>query len=571
MAELSAATRRRVDSAIVDLEDGERVWGAMPLRDRAELLRATRRAVGRNAKRWATQAATMKAIPAGSQLEGEEWLSGPYAVLSALDTLAESLRRLSEGGSPLDGERLRPAIGGRVAVRALPRTPIEGVLLNGFTVDVWLRQGVTADQARRAAGLGSREPSRTGGIGLVLGAGNITAIPSLDVLYELVAFNRVVLLKLNPVMDAMLPVFEAAFAPLVRTGVLRIVPGAETAIGPYLTKHPRIAHVHITGSIVSHDAIVYGGGEEGRQRKAVDDPVLDKPITSELGGVSPIIVVPGRWSADDLRFQAEHVATQRLHNGGYNCIAGQTVVLSADWPQREAFLAELRSAMERAPARPAWYPGSDDRLAGALERHPEADRLAGGTRLIIDSTPGRAPVDVETVEYFAPVLGVLELPGRGADFLEGAIARVNRDFAGTLGANVIAHPATLRRMGERFERLIATLRYGTIAINAWTGVGFATAAAPWGAFPGNTLADAGSGIGIVHNALLLADTERTIVRGPFRPFPTSFAAGEFTVMPKPPWFVTSRSAALTGRRMVAATVRPGIGRLIRVFAAAFRA
>ena len=29
-----------------------------------------------------------------------------------------------------------------------------------------------------------------------------------------------------------------------------------------------------------------------------------------FGGVAPIIVVPGRWSKADLRFQAEHVASQ---------------------------------------------------------------------------------------------------------------------------------------------------------------------------------------------------------------------------------------------------------------------
>ena len=42
----------------------------------------------------------------------------------------------------------------------------------------------------------------------MLGAGNITSIPPLDVLYEIVADNRAVLLKLNPIMarhDARLP------------------------------------------------------------------------------------------------------------------------------------------------------------------------------------------------------------------------------------------------------------------------------------------------------------------------------------------------------------------------------
>ncbi|MDK1348635.1 hypothetical protein QNO09_36295 [Streptomyces sp. 378] len=32
-----------------------------------------------------------------------------------------------------------------------------------------------------------------------------------------------------------------------------------------------------------------------------DSPLLDKPATSELGGVSPTIVLPGGWSEADLR------------------------------------------------------------------------------------------------------------------------------------------------------------------------------------------------------------------------------------------------------------------------------
>ena len=106
--------------------------------------------------------------------------------------------------------------------------------------------------------------------------------------------------------------------------------------------------------------------------------MLDKEITSELGGVSPTIVIPGEWSKADLRFQAEHVATQRLHNGGYNCIAGQVVIMSSDWPQKDEFLAELRSAMSRAPGRPAYYPGSDQRVAAAKAAYPQAETLDNG-------------------------------------------------------------------------------------------------------------------------------------------------------------------------------------------------
>ncbi|WP_233204572.1 aldehyde dehydrogenase family protein [Cryobacterium sp. Y62] len=419
----------------------------------------------------------------------------------------------------------------------------------------------------------------------MLGAGNISSIAPLDVLYELVAHNRVSILKLNATFDGLLPVYRAALAPLIDDGLLRIVTGGAD-VGGYLAQHSGIGHVHITGSATTHDAIVFAGAK-------TDAPRLTKPITSELGGVSPILVLPGRWSARDLRYQAEHVATMRLHNGGYNCIAGQVLVLSAAWPQKNAFLDAVEAALAFAPARPAWYPGSDERMLAARTVYPAARSIPGGRLLVaaksavpaeasreapqtdgVDSAEARAsavPEDMLRTEYFAPVLSVVELPGTGQAFLDTAVETVNRDFLGTLGANILGSPSSIRRLGAGFEQAVARLHYGTIAINAWTGVGFLSAAAPWGAFPGHTLSDVQSGIGVVHNALLLDDVERTVVWGPFRPFPHSIVHGEWALLPKPPWFVSARSGASTARLLTEFAARPSMRRLPGILAAAFRA
>lgn len=119
-------------------------------------------------------------------------------------------------------------------------------------------------------------------------------------------------------------------------------------------------------------------------------------------------------------------------------------------------------------------------------------------------------------------------------------------------------------------QLLADLRYGTTAVNCWTGVGYPTANATWGAYPGHALDDIQSGRGVVHNALLLARPERTIVRGPFRPAPRSLLAGEMALTPNPPWFVNNRTAATTGERLVHFSAKPGWGRLLSVFASAVR-
>jgi len=550
---LAAEQAAMMDQALAELAEGEKTWAAAGLARRRELLEQVHAATAAAAADWVRAAAGYKRLPDGSPLTGEEWLSGPYAVLTGVAALIRTIKALEAGRSPADGYPSGTAPGGRVTVKILPHEVYDRLLLSGFSAEIWMLPGVDAAAMREQAGLGLRTPARTGGIGVVLGAGNITSIPILDVLYELYAGNRVVVLKLNPITDAMSGAFSRALAPLIDAGAVRIVTGGGD-VGGYLVHHPQVAHVHMTGSALTHDAIVFGTGPQGAERKKTGTPLLDKPVSSELGGVSPTIVLPGRWSAADLRFQAEHIATQRLHNGGYNCIATQVVVLSAEWPQKEEFLARLRAVLAAAPARPAYYPGSDDRVTRACEAYPGAEPIAGRV-LIADAGRGD---DALTTEYFAPVLGVLELPGSPREFLDAAVAAANDRFAGTLGVNLVAHPRTISALGPGLDEAIAALRYGTVAVNAWTAVGFLTATATWGAYPGHTLAEVGSGIGIVHNALLLDQTERTVVRGPFRP------------LPRPPWFVTNKTAATTGRLLTGFAARPRWSALPGIFASAVR-
>ncbi|MBF6545548.1 aldehyde dehydrogenase family protein [Nocardia brasiliensis] len=556
-----------IDEVLTELSAGAKAWAQTSLRRRRELLDDINTRTGRFADDWVRAARTIKGLAEDSPLVGEEWMSGPLTLLQATAALSATLAALTEGRSPLDGVALRSAPGDRVAVPILPHSAYDRLLLNGFEGEVWLRPGVDADTARRRAGLAQLDPSATAGIGVVLGAGNITSIPPLDALYELYAHNRVVLLKLNPITDPLFTVFEMIFAPLCELGVLRIVTGgAET--GRYLVQHGDVAHVHMTGSAHTHDAIVWGPGPEGLERKKDRRPLLDKPITSELGGVSPTIVVPGDWSDADLRYQAEHVATQRLHNGGYNCVAAQALVLSKDWHLKDKFLAELRTALAQAPQRTPYYPGSDTRVADALAAYPAAAQVEGG-RVLVEQVP-LTDTPLLRTEYFSPVLGVVELPYAGTEFLSRAVEFANTELTGTLGANVLAHPATIRNLGAGFDRALEQLRYGAIAVNAWTGLAFLAPRASWGAFPGHTLDDVQSGIGVVHNAFLLDDVERTVVRGPFRPAPRSVLHGEIALSPKPPWFVGNTTAAATGRKLTEFYATGNPARIPGIFWSALR-
>ncbi|MGV0768524.1 aldehyde dehydrogenase family protein [Mycobacterium syngnathidarum] len=561
-------TETQIDEALEELVEGEKTWASLSLAARRGLLDEVRALAVRHASEWVDAAVGIKELDPASPLVGEEWMSGPYSLVAGLAALSESLAKLEAGRSPLDGAEFGYAPGGRTTVKALPLNTFDQLLLSGFSAEVWLQPGIEKAEAVRSAGLAQRDPSRTNGVGAVLGAGNIFSIAPLDTIYELYANNRVVALKLNPITDPLLPVLTKVLAPFIAVGAVRILTGGAEA-GTYLVRHKLVDHVHMTGSALTYDAIVFGTGEEGARRKAADEPVLDKEMTAELGGVSPTIVLPGNWSRADIEFQANHVATQRLHNNGYNCVAAQVVVLPKHWAQRDEFIAAIRKAVNDAPARAAYYPGSDVRVAGADSSYPDAQHLgpSGARVLVVD------PADREALlrtEYFGPVLGVIELDVPDDQFAEEAVRVANDEFVGTLGVNIIAHPDTLAGLGEQFDRLVGQLRYGTIAINAWTGVGYLTPTATWGAFPGHRRNDIQSGTGVVHNAFLLDRPERTVVRGPFRPAPRSVFRGEWSLSPKPPWFVNNRTAATTGRLLVDFAGAPGWGKLPAIFASALR-
>lgn len=566
---LSETVRDDLDTAVAELRDGGQAWSSVSRIARAELLSDVHRLAVAQAQEWVDAAVAIKKLDADSPLVGEEWITGPYPVATSAATLAHSLTALADGFSPIHDRAIDVAPGGRTSVGVFPSTIWERLLLNGFSASVWLEPGVSAEQATAQAGLAQLRPEETDGIGLVLGAGNITSIAPLDVLYEVVARNRPTILKLHPITGPLREVYARVLAPLISANVVRIVEGA-TDVGEYLIQHPDISHVHITGSAASHDAIVFGPESNSPDRQIR----LDKPVTSELGGVSPVIVIPERWSAADVRYQAQHVATQRLHNAGYNCVATQVVIVPRSWKRKGEFVAALREALSTAPTRPPYYPGGLDRLKSAADAYPGSAPLGRtGERLLVTDLGDASPEacgPIATTEFFAPVVGIVELDCNGSEYLTRASQFANEQLTGTLGANVLAHPKVMKRMGREFEEFLASLRYGTIAVNTWTGVGFLTATATFGAFPGHTYDDVQSGIGTVHNALLIDRAERTVVRGPFRPIHRSLTTGQWSISPKPPWFVSNRTAATTGRLLVKFVGKPSVFKLPRIFASALR-
>jgi len=565
---------QQIDDALEALEQHKDEWAKLTISEIVDLLDTIRVNTDAHAERWVKDAIRAKGIPEGSPIVGEEWASGPWALVAGVDHLSRTLKALADGKDPLKGAKVRARPDGQTIVKVHPADIFEDLLLNGVTAEVWMQEGVTPANVRDTMGVRFRPGHEVDGkIALILGAGNIASIPPLDMIYKLVHEGQVCIVKMNPVNDYLGPIFEDVFKTFVDRGFVRFVYGG-AEVGAYLTGHDSVAEIHITGSERTHDVIVYGPGEEGRERKERDEPINTKRISSELGGVGPTIVVPGPWTEADIQFQAEHIATQKMHNGGFNCIAAQVLVLPQGWEHSEALADRVESVLRSIPARKPYYPNSERSLERLREAYPESVVEIdgdGGSRVMVRDLDSSEDEYAFTNEFFAGALSQTTLPAASPEaFLRAAVKFANERLHGTLGAQILIHPKTIERLGPVFEQCLADLKYGTIGINAWSGVGFLMANATWGAYPGHERTDIQSGVGVVHNAMMFEKPQKTVVRAPFAPFPRSLTVGERTMLPKPPWYVTNKTADETMRKVMRFAARPGWGHLPSIFASALR-
>ena len=579
---VAGATGGQVEAAAIDiaidrLQERKNDWVLLPLAEKVHHLDQMRRNVVHVAEEWVQRSIDAMHLPADSPWVNELWMGGPWALLWGIDRYRETLAALAAGVDPLTlTGSMRTTSSGQVAVNVFPLHPVDRLLLSGARAEVWMEPEVTRQTLPETMAAFYRQEAPAGKVSLILAAGNVGSIAPMDMLHKLLAEGSVCLLKMNPVNDYGGPFLEEIFAPLHAYGFVDFIYGGPD-VGEYLVKHPGIDAIHITGSIHTHDAIVFGPGAKGAARKARNQPILDKPITSELGNVTPTIVVPGPWSEDDLRFQAEHINTQKLHNGGFNCVGSQVLVTAAEWALTDRLLYHLRTVLRSLPPRHPYYPGAEARKERVLA-HAGGERLGGrpGDPVLVTGLDPESDEAAFREEFFCAALAETRLPGGDpADFLRRAVVFCNQRLWGTLAANIIIHPATLRRQRRAFEQALADLRYGSIGVNIWTGAGFMLSQTTWGGYPGHTLADAGSGIGQVHNTFLFERAQKSVVYGDFAPFPHNLRPGylvhgERHFLPKPPWFVTNPQAAAVARRLFDFTADQKAWRLPGLFFHALR-
>ncbi|MEZ4400736.1 MAG: aldehyde dehydrogenase family protein [Kofleriaceae bacterium] len=550
-----------LDQAVAQLRERARAFARLAPAAKAQLARACMARIVDCAEVWAATGSKARGLTGADQ--AEEWIAGPLPTLRLARLYADSLDAIARAGRPPlgTGGCVRPD--GRVEIDVFPVSNLDRLAFLGFRGTVLLEPGLDrAEAARRQAGF-YRQRDPEGGVSLILGAGNVSSIPPMDVLSKLFVEGYVALLKMNPVNEWAGPILERALGPLVDAGFLRIVYGGGE-VGQYLVGHDGVDDVHITGSDHTHDRIVWGPpGPERERRRATGEPLLTKPISSELGNVSPVVIVPADYADRQLAFMAANLATMVTNNASFNCNAAKMVITARGWAQHDAFWGLVARALAATPARAAYYPGAFDRYARlTADRDLLVPGRAGAGQLpwtIIRGLDSAAAEPQFTVEPFCGIVSDLVLPEADpVEFLAAATRFCNDRLWGTLNAALMIHPRHERDgvVGAALERAITELRYGTVAVNHWPALGYGVGSLPWGGHPSATLRDIQSGLGWVHNSYMLEGIDKAIIRGPL------------VVRPQPLWFTGNPRALAVARLMIQHERRPTWTGLARVVVAA---
>ncbi|HEY0755552.1 MAG TPA: aldehyde dehydrogenase family protein [Ktedonobacteraceae bacterium] len=530
----AASTQAEMDSAISTLQQHKEAWVHVSVQERIALVDMLLHDFAALAPRWVEAALKAKGVSPDSPVAGEEWGAGAWPVAKQLRQLRQSLADIARDGRPRIPGAVKALPDGQVVAQVFPQSTYDQLFFGGVTAEIWMEPGVTKETLATTQAAIYQDTNHSGKVALVLGAGNVASIGPLDIIYKLFMEDQVVLYKTNPVNAYTGPLLQECLRALIEPGYLRVVYGGASE-GAYLCNHADVAEIHITGSDKTFDAIVFGTGSEGEQRKAARTPLLQKKITGELGNVSPVIVVPGPWSQSDLSYQAMHIVSMLTNNAGFNCNATRVVIQHKDWSQRADLLREVRSALGQVPLRNAYYPGAHARQQAFVAAHPDAEQFGTPQNqemawtLISDLDPHQTDDICFTTEAFCGLFSETALEASSVvEYIERAVAFANDDVWGTLNVTILVHPTSLKdpQIAQAVESAVANLRYGSIGVNYWAGISFALGTTTWGAFSGHPIYDIQSGNGVVHNSLMFARPQKSVLRAPFRsnPTPTWFAS-----------------------------------------------
>ena len=548
-----ASSQAKLDETIAHLREAAWKFATLSIEKRIELASAMQQGFVKVAEAMVQAGCKAKGIALDSNLAAEEWATGAWGVVRQLRLVRESLQAIASTGNTRIGKVKRTAAG-NLAVQVYPSNAIDGMLFKDITVDVHMQTHVTEKNLATDRASFYKQPQHQGKVVFVLGAGNIASISIMDIITKLFNEGKVCLLKMNPVNAYLGPFIEEAFKTAIEQNFLAVVYGGAD-VGRHLVYHPKVDEVHLTGSNKTYDQIVWGNnGQEADERRAQNQPLLRKPITAELGNVTPIIIVPGPYTDKEIRFQAEQIATAFTMNASFMCCTAKVLVMPKNWDGSAKFINALQEVCAEIPARAAYYPGAEDRWQAVVKNRNNVTNIGNAKSgelpwtFISDLNAEDAHESLLTEESFCSVIASVQVGSADPiDFLQAATDFANNKLWGTLNATLIVHPKTLKNANSNaaFEQSLCQLKYGAISVNTFIGLLFCTGTAPWGAYSNSgvyasaTQADIQSGSGFVHNTLMLEGIEKAVLRAPL------------TVFPKPAWLASHKKARVTTQKLVA--------------------
>ncbi len=474
---------------------------------------------------WASLSSEKKGHLTKSK-EGEEWIGGPFSCIYAFQYFIDYL----QNDDGLDVTKFDEST---KSYKVFPTKNIEKLLFPFLEGEIRFGKNLNFNQINEYRGFANRFNNNKPKITLILGAGNVSSIPVLDALFHMIAHKSVIYIKLNPVNDYLLPIFTQVFEPFISRGFMIITEGDMEA-SKYLTEHEGFQQIHLTGSNYTYENIVYGRTLSDKERSLKTLPKINKkPITTELGNVTPIIVHPGNWSRAEIRHQAKKIVTAKLNNSGFNCIAAQVIILPKNWKHTDKLKRDIKYYLKKVGDTTSYYPGASENLNDLVqtENYDQINNLSCSTPFLVSDL--NLEKEYANKEVWSTALYFQELPySTYENFCSKAVDYVNNHLWGNLGVTVLIKNHKKKTNQGILNTYIEELKYGTVAINEWSALGFVIPTLPWGGYPGNKDNDIQSGQGYVHNALLFESPQKGIVYSRFRLSP----------LIDPPWFVTNKKA-----------------------------
>lgn len=525
-------TQQEIPAVLERISNNKIIWTQVSIAKKIMYLKSAMDNLRKAADGWVQACAQAKGL--ANDLAGQEWLSGPCILMRQMRLLIQALQA---NGTPKPSKIYQKENQQYVA-KVLPANTQETLAWRKFSAEIWIEEGKQASQ-----GQFYRAVPKPSGLALVLGAGNVASIAPLDALHKLFTEGEVCIVKLNPVNAYLLNTFNKIFSQLIADDFLAFVTG-DGQVGAELCQNSKVDSIHVTGSHITHDNIVKS--------------VHNKRITSELGCVTPTIIIPENWSDKDFKFQAQQIISGVENNASFNCNAMKVLVTWKQWSQRKEFLQCIRTELKKCPPRKSYYPGAQERYQQFLQHYPQYEVLGEKYPECIPWTfIPNLTIDSDAyafqTEAFCGLLMEVTLDADNvADFIKKSTDFCNNKLWGTLSCSIFIPPKTERAYKKEVQQMIGKLRYGAIGINCWAALSYVFCSTTWGAYPGHTLDNIQSGIGTVHNGFLFDFPEKSVIRAPFKIWPT------------PAWFYTNKNLVGIGKALLQHEYNPSPWNFMRL-------